>query len=64
MVVSDLPDYASPIDGKIVSGRAARREDLKKNGCMEIDPPAKPKGYRNPSFAKRRGLPLNEDAKT
>jgi hypothetical protein len=33
MVFGDLPDYESPIDGHIVSGRKARREDLKRNGC-------------------------------
>jgi hypothetical protein len=33
MVFGDLPDYESPIDGHIVSGRVQRREDLKRNGC-------------------------------
>lgn len=33
LVFGDLPDYESPIDGHIVSGRVARREDLKRNGC-------------------------------
>lgn len=57
-VVSDIPDYASPITGEIISGRAARREDLKKHNCIEVDPPKRPRGYKNPSFAKKRGLPL------
>jgi hypothetical protein len=33
LVFGDLPDYESPIDGHIVSGRVQRREDLKRNGC-------------------------------
>lgn len=33
MVFGDLPDYTSPIDGHLVSGRVQRREDLKRNGC-------------------------------
>lgn len=32
-VMGDLPDYESPIDGRIVSGRVQRREDLRRNGC-------------------------------
>ena len=28
MVVPDLPDYVSPVTGKLVSGRRQRREDL------------------------------------
>jgi len=29
----DLPEYESPVTGKIVRGRAARREDLKRHRC-------------------------------
>jgi hypothetical protein len=32
-VMGDLPDYESPIDGRIVHGRKGRREDLRRNGC-------------------------------
>ena len=32
-VWDDLPAYESPIDGRVVEGRKARREDLKRNGC-------------------------------
>lgn len=38
MIVGDLPDYTSPVDGKLVSGRAQRRNDLKRTGCREYDP--------------------------
>lgn len=32
-VHADLPGYQSPIDGRWIEGRAARNEDLKRNGC-------------------------------
>ena len=61
MVVSDTPEYRSPIDGRLVSGRAQRREDLRRSNCIEIDPPAKPRGFRNPRYAAKHGLPLNQE---
>jgi hypothetical protein len=33
----DLPGYESPIDGKWVEGRKARREDLKRSGCRPYE---------------------------
>ena len=33
LVFGDLPSYRSPITGKWIDGRTARREDLKRNGC-------------------------------
>lgn len=36
-VFGDLPDYASPIDGRLVSGRSQRREDLKRHGCRPYE---------------------------
>jgi hypothetical protein len=35
---SDLPDYKSPLGTGVISGRAARREDLKRHNCVEVDP--------------------------
>ena len=32
-VQADLPDYESPIDGRIVHGRKGRRDDLKRHRC-------------------------------
>lgn len=32
-VWGDLPDYTSPVDGKLVSGRRQRRNDLARNRC-------------------------------
>lgn len=57
----DIPEYRSPIDGRLISSRSERREDLKRNGCVEIDPPKKPRGYKNPRFARKHGLPLRAD---
>lgn len=32
MIIPDLPDYVSPVTGKLVSGRRQRREDLLRTG--------------------------------
>lgn len=29
----DIPDYRSPIDGRVISGKVKRRDDLRRNGC-------------------------------
>lgn len=52
MINSEIPDYQSPVTGEWVSGRAARREDLKKHGCHEVDPPSKPLRERSRRVAK------------
>lgn len=62
-VIGDIPEYRSPIDGTPITSRSARRYDLEKNGCVEADPPKKKRGYRNPTFALKRGLSLNEEAR-
>lgn len=31
-VLPDLPDYESPVDGKVVHGRKGRREDFRRTG--------------------------------
>lgn len=36
-VWDDLPGYESPIDGRWVEGRRARREDLKRHGCRPYE---------------------------
>lgn len=36
-ISSDIPDYLSPVTGKLVSGKVQRREDLKRNNCFEVD---------------------------
>jgi hypothetical protein len=64
MVRSDIPEYRSPIDGKLISSRSTRREDLKKNGCVEWEPglSKRPGGLGNPRFAAKHGMPLSESA--
>jgi hypothetical protein len=58
MVHSDIAEYRSPIDGRLITSRSQRREDLERNACVEADPPPHRRGYRNPRFALKRGLPL------
>lgn len=36
-VLGDLPDYESPIDGRVVHGRAGRREDFRRSGCRPYE---------------------------
>lgn len=54
-VVSDVPEYRSPIDGKPITSRSHQREELKRNDCVLAEP-KKPRGFKNPHFAKKRGL--------
>ncbi len=61
-VQSDTPEYISPVTGKPIDGRAARREDLKRSGCVEMDPPKQKRGLGNARFAKKHGLALDEAA--
>lgn len=63
MVQSDIGEYRSPIDGRLISSRSTRREDLKKNGCVEWEPlNNRPRGLGNPEFARKRGLKVDEAA--
>jgi len=57
-VVSDTPGYRSPINGAWIEGRHARKEDLKRNDCVEVDPPARKRGFKNKRFAEKHGLPF------
>ena len=54
-IMSDIPEYRSPLGTGIVSGRAARREELKRHGCREVDPSEKPPGFYNKEAAQRHG---------
>jgi hypothetical protein len=56
-VRGDLPPYRSPVTGKVIEGRAARREDLARSGCREVDPSEFKPIYRNYEFCQQRGLP-------
>jgi hypothetical protein len=62
-VVSDITDYASPIDGRMITTRSQRRDDLRRNGCVEYEPSLSPtKGkIKNARFAKKYGLQVSEE---
>lgn len=60
-IMRDIPEYRSPINGKLITSRSERREDLARNDCVELDPPKRPRGFKNARFAKKHGLPLNEE---
>lgn len=61
MVMRDINPYASPIDGRMIESRSHRRYDLESNGCYEVDPPKKPRGFKNARFAAKRGMKLNPE---
>ena len=61
-VMRDITPYKSPAgDHKLITSRSWRREDLAVHNCTEADPPAKPRGFKNARFARKRGLPLNAE---
>jgi hypothetical protein len=72
-IIGDIPDYVSPIDGKPITSRTHRREDLKRNDCVEWEPgmgknnksqkDRTPGLYKNPKFAKKHALPLSEEGR-
>lgn len=49
MVRGDLPAYQSPLGNYIVDGRRARREDLARNNCREVDPSEFKPQWRTPA---------------
>lgn len=56
-VFGDIEAYASPIDGKPVDGRRARRYDLEKNNCVDANElRSGPPKLKNERFAKKHGL--------
>lgn len=59
-IMSDLAAFKSPLEGhKTIEGRAAFREELKRNNCRQVDPSEWRAVYKNPYFALKRNLPLN-----
>ncbi len=56
--IPDTPGYASPITGEWIEGRKARRDDLKKHGCVEAGDMPRMNGGRVKSekFARKHGL--------
>ena len=68
MVMRDIPEYRSPIDGRMITSRSERREDLRRNNCVEAGDTALSltKGkreFKNARFAKKHGLKLSESAR-
>jgi len=56
-VIGDIEPYPSPVTGEYISGRAAKRDDLRRHGCIdsaELGPQTR--GFRNPGFIRKRGL--------
>lgn len=67
-VIGDIPEYRSPIDGRMITSRSERREDLRRNNCVEAGDTALSltKGkreFKNARFAKKHGLKLSESAR-
>lgn len=62
-VISDIPEYSSPIDGKMITSRSQRRDDLARNNCVEFEPSMSPtKGkFRNKHFCAKRGIKVSEE---
>ena len=62
-IISDIPEYRSPIDGRPITTRSERRDDLARNNCVEYEPSMSPtKGkIRNKAFAAKRGLQVSEE---
>lgn len=56
MTFGDFPEYRSPIDGSMISGRRARKYDLEKNNCVDANDFSRPKRLKNARFAKKHGL--------
>lgn len=46
MISVDIPAYQSPIDGRWINSRVQRREDLRRNGCVEYEPSLKDHMHR------------------
>lgn len=60
MVMRDIPEYQSPIDDRWITSRSWRREDLRRNDCVEVDPPRRKRGVTNEAFAAKRRLKVCE----
>ncbi len=61
MIQSDTPGYMSVASGKYIEGRTARREDLKRTGCREVDPSEGPKTCRTEKWARKLKMDHDPD---
>lgn len=63
MIIGDIPEYRSPIDGTLIGSRSQRRYDLERHGCREwekSDSPTQGK-FRNARFAAKWGVEVSEE---
>lgn len=62
-IIFDIPAYQSPIDGRWISSRSERRDDLARNNCVDARDFKSPTGgkIRNKEFAAKRGLQVSEE---
>jgi hypothetical protein len=62
-VISDIPEYQSPIDGRWITSRSERRDDLARNNCVPYEESMSPtKGrIKNAAFAAKRGLKVSDE---
>lgn len=62
-IIFDIPSYQSPIDGRWITTRSERRDDMARNNCVDyrdFKSPTQGK-IRNKEFAKKRGLTVSEE---
>lgn len=57
-VVSDIPEYVSPVSGKTITSRTERRDEMKRHNLVEVPPRSKPRGVYSEKLAKKLNLPL------
>lgn len=58
MIISDTPAYMSPLGTGEIDGRRARREDLARHNCREVDPTEYKPRIKSEKFARKHGLPF------
>jgi hypothetical protein len=59
----DIQEYHSPIDGKLITSRSHRREDLKANDCIEWEPGIGKRGgadKRTPGWSRKHQRPIKD----
>lgn len=58
MVAVDYPAYISPASGKLIEGKKAHLEDLKRTGCRLLEP-----GERQDMDRRKKEIAVKEDAR-
>jgi hypothetical protein len=58
-IIKDIAPYLSPVDGRYVSGRRAKRDDLARHNCVDAAELPSPTGGRLKSdkLIRKYGLP-------